>query len=448
MLKKLILVPIIIGIMLSLGDITPAWAGEIDILVDKLVEKGILSPNEAKIILAETKQEAVKEKTKSGDMDVLWKDGLRIQTEDKKVELKIGGRVYADAGWMSEDSGLKEQVGKLNDTAEFRTARIYTEGTFLNNFIFKAEYDFAGGDADFKDVYLGYKGIPYLGTLKIGHFKEPFSLEELTSSRFITFMERSLGNAFVPGRNIGAALNNAFLGDAKHPRLTWAVGLFRDANDFGNAAFNEWNFTTRVTGLPWYEDDGRKLLHIGAAYSYRPPHATVRYRTRPESHMAAYFIDTGNIPAKNSNLIGLEAALVYGPFSLQGELMQAFVDRTNGINNFYAGYGQVSYFLTGENRVYKNSSGAFDRVRPKNDFNLFKLIDGDWTALGAWEMAGRWSGINLLNHDIDTGILHDTTIGLNWYLNPNMRIMANYIHSNRNGIGYADLYQMRFQYDF
>ncbi|MEA3347228.1 MAG: porin, partial [Candidatus Auribacterota bacterium] len=415
---------------------------------EKLVEKGILTSTEAQIILDETKQETAKVKAKTGNMDVLWKDGLRLRTDDKKIDLKIGGRIMADTAWMKEDSGLNKEFGKLEDNSEFRRARLYMAGTFLDHLIFKAQYDFAGGDADFKDVYLGYKGIPYLGTVKVGHFKEPFSLNELTSSKYITFMERALPNAFVPGRNIGIALNNSLLGSSKAPRMTWALGVFRDADSFGNASSNEWNITGRITGLPWYEDGGKKLLHLGAAYSWRAPHKTVRYRERPESHMVARFVDTGSFPAKNLSLVGLEGALVYGPFHAEGELIQSFVNRTNGVNNFYSGYVQAGFFLTGEHRSYKNKAGVFSRTKPKNNFNIVKLIDGDYKSIGAWELAARWSGIDLNNHDIEGGIMNDTTAGLNWYLNPNMRIMSNYIHSNRNGIGYADIYQMRFQVDF
>ena len=447
-MRKAIVTIAIVSLVLYLFSKTCVWASEMDILVNKLVEKNILTPTEAQIILDETKQEAAKEKAESGDMNVLWKDGLRIQTDDKKVAIKIGGRIMADTAWMQEDSGLEEDFGKLEDSAEFRRARLYTSGTILDHFIYKAQFDFAGGDVDFKDVYLGYEGIPYLGTLKIGHFKEPFSLDELTSSKYITFMERALPNAFAPGRNIGIGLSNAFLGDSKSPRMTWAVGVFRDADDFGDASSNEWNITGRITGLPWYKDKGKQLVHLGAAYSFRAPHETLRYRERPEAHMAPRFVDTGSFAAENANLVGLEAALVSGPFHAEGELITSFVDKTNGGNNLYGFYGQGGYFLTGETRPYKNEEGAFSRVKPKNNFNIVKLLDGNYNSIGAWELATRWSYIDLNNHDINGGIMNDVTVGLNWHLNPNMRIMSNYIHSTRNGIGYADIFQMRFQVDF
>ena len=441
---------ITLGIFISVfavGDMS-ASAGEVDILVKKLVEKGVLTSNEAQIILDETKNEVTKKKAESGNMDVVWKDGLRIKTDDKKVELKMGGRIMADTAWMTENAGLNERFGELEDNAEFRRARLYMSGTFLDHYIFKAQYDFAGGDANFKDVYLGYKGIPYLGTVKIGHFKEAFSLDELTSSKYITFMERALPNAFVPGRNIGIALNNSLLGSSKAPRMTWALGLFRNADDFGDASSNEWNVTGRVTALPWYKDNGRELLHLGAAYSYRAPHETLQYRERPESHMAPRFVDTGSFPVNDENLLGIESALVYGPFHAEGELIQSFANRTNGVNNFYGGYIQGGFFLTGEYRPYKNTEGVFTRVKPKNNFNIVKLLDGEYRSIGVLELAARWSGINLANHDINGGIMNDTTIGLNWYLNPNMRMMTNYIHSNRNGVGDADILQMRYQVDF
>ena len=78
-------------------------------------------------------------------------------------------------------------------------------------------------------------------------------------------------------------------------------------------------------------------------------------------------------------------------------------------------YGQVSYFLTGESRSYKNSLSGFGRVNPKNNYG-----ENGW---GAFEVAARFSAIDME----EDGSLEDITIGLNWYLNPNTRIMFNYV---------------------
>ena len=381
-----------------------------------------------------------------GDFRVFWKEGLRFETQDGDFKLKIGGRIYNDWGWMRQDSDVKRHtkldattIGDQLDGTEFRTARLYVAGTMYDNVDFKAQYDFAEAENKFKDVYLGFRDLP-IGYLKVGHFKEPFGLEELTSSRFVTFMERSLANAFVPGRNTGFMLSSTI--PDKH--ITWAAGVFRDAGDHGEGSSEGgYNLTGRLTALPWYEDKGAKLLHVGAAYSYRTPKTTLAYDSEPEAHLASDYVETSTITTNHAHVFGLESALVSGPFSLQGEYMFADLDRTDSTTNanFDGFYIQGSYFLTGEHRNYKTSSGAFDRVKPKENFKY-------GAGLGAWEVALRYSQIDLSDNSISGDKLKDITAGLNWYINPNMRIMWNYVRSKLDGVGNSNLALMRFQVDF
>jgi phosphate-selective porin OprO/OprP len=423
-----------------------------------------------------------KSKEKPTDFKVYWKDGLRFDSRDGLFKLQIGGRLYLDGFWADEGSDTRahaipatgKSVGDQLDGVEARTLRLSFAGTLYGNTDYKVELDFAGtekavqksvdeaGDATksatsfgsstvaFKDVYLGFKDILPIGYLKVGHFKEPFSLEELTSSRYVTFMERSLPTgAFSPSRNVGVQLSSAELGD----RMTWAVGMFRDTDNrgYGQSEGGGWNATARLTGLPWYEEDGRRLLHVGAAASLRNPDASVQYKSRPEMHLAATYLDTGSILTDDVMLLGGEAALVLGPFSLQAECMRAMVDPDTGSDlNFQGAYVQASYFLTGEDRAYKKSSGAFDRVKPKSNFGTRPDGTKGW---GAWELAARYSYLDLNDGAIKGGELDDVTVGLNWHLNPNVRIMANYVRAmlDDNGSstgGDSDLFGIRFQVDF
>ena len=380
------------------------------------------------------------------DFRVFWKEGLRFETPDKDFSLKIGGRMYYDWGWMRQDSDVKASKGDIEDGTEFRTIRLYTSGTIYDNVDYKVQFDFGGKEDPnidkrpvLKDVYLGIRDLPF-GYLKIGHFKEPFGLEELTSSRFITFMERSLANAFVPSRNSGFMLSST----AYDNRATWAAGVFRETGGTGfGQSEGGYNLTGRVTTLPWYEGEGAQLLHVGAAYSFRNPKDTVQYKSTPEAHLAPYFVDTSTLTSDEADILGLECAWVDGPFSLQGEYMYANIDGKNGNPgpNFDGFYIQSSYFLTGEHRKYKTSSGAFDRVKQKENFD-------SKGGVGAWEIAARYSQIDLNDGSITGGRLKDTSVGLNWYLNPNMRIMWNYVRADLNNVGNADLLLMRFQVDF
>lgn len=378
-----------------------------------------------------------------------WKDGLRFESNDGSVSLKIGGRIQADAAFFAENGDLERRLGgDFEDGVEFRRARIYIEGDIRGGIDFKAQYDFAEGDPEFKDVYIGFNDLKYVGNLRIGQFKEPFSLEELTSSNYITFLERSLANVFSPSRNVGFMFYDSFLSD----RMTGAIGVFRPTDDFGSGTGDHnYHITARLTGLPWYEDKGKKLVHLGLAYSYQEYEDPVRYRQRPEAHLAPRLADTGDFDADHGDLIGAEAALVYGPFSLQTELMHAALNGEGALTgdpDFWGGYVQASYFLTGEHRPYKVSDGSFDRVKPLRNFRE----DGGW---GAWEIAARYSHLDLSDGSIRGGRIREGTLGLNWYLNPSVRIMWDYGYadSSRSGTlsshgGDVSIFQTRVQIAF
>jgi phosphate-selective porin OprO and OprP len=415
-----------------------------------LAEKGILSASEAAEYISE-KQET----KRGGRVNVSLDDrGLKFRTEDGNFDMKIGGRIHADILYMQAQSELSDFPGIAQDydhfnNAGFRRVRLYSEGTVYENFFYKTQFDFSNADVSLKGVYMGMKDIPYIGQVKLGQFKEPMGLERLTSSNNITFMERALLNALAPGWQWGAEISNNWL----DRRVTAATGLFRNSDgDSGNLLrtdSNEWNWTSRITALPLYGSDGKELIHLGASYSFRTPdRKLLDLDTRPEMETNRNFVNTGNFGANTENRIGAEAAFVYGPFSLQAELLQTIVDLRNNDNAksayFYGVYGYASYFLTGESRNYSRTSGDFGAITPKENFSL---EDKTW---GAWEIAARYSYLDLDDNkaEIEGGILNNMTLGINWYLNRNLRAMLNYVHTNRNGVGYADGVQARLQVNF
>ncbi len=178
-----------------------------------------------------------------------------------------------------------------------------------------------------------------------------------------------------------------------------------------------------------------------------------RLRARPQSHLADRIINTEFAPfePQESWTLGAELAGVFGPLSFQSEYMYTEIDQnTFDSANFSGWYVMGSYFLTGEHRAYKTSNGVFSRLRPKKNFTT---DEGGW---GAWEVALRYSQLDLQNRmaTVDSGDeLDDITVALNWYLNPNTRVMWNYVHAElddtlHNGEVEEDIFQMRFQVDF
>ncbi len=372
----------------------------------------------------------------SESLDAVWKEGLRFTSADKAFELKVGGRIMNDWVWLSADSELENSDIKWNSGTEFRRARLYIGGHIYKNVKFKAQYDFAKGAAHFKDVYIAFTKIPVLGSIKTGHFKQPFGLEELTSSKYITFMERAMPiGAFAPSRNSGFQIGGLALGK----KLGWAVSTFRLTNsegkDYGD---NAMNYAARITYAPVMNSES--LVHLGLSYvSISPASDEVRFKTRPEMHLAPVSLaDTGTIAADGVGVTGVEAAAVLGPLSLQGEYIMANVSATQGDSLSFSGYyAFISWFATGERRPYKH--GAFSRVKPDNNFG-----DGP----GAIELAARVSNINLNDGSVTGGEVNNYTLGLNWYLNPNSRVMVNYVIADKKDSGKASATMARFQIDF
>jgi len=443
----------VLGVLLILGPVE-AWANGTGAteeteksvtqkILDRMLESKEIDQPTYDAWSAQAAEEASRLGGGPEDWTFLWKDGFRLSRNDGRFKLRFGGRIQLDVAGIAESRGLSRVADGDGIGAEFRRSRIYFSGTMGAHLLFKAQYDFAGGagGTDFKDVYLGLQNLPHVGRIRVGHFKEPFGLDEMTSSNHITFMERSLTNVFNPVRNTGVMIDRTFCDD----RIYFGAGGFIISDDFGMEFSHDskYSLTTRLAGVPCYADDGSSLLHVGAAYNHRFI-SDLRLRQRPESHLAQRYVDTGTFLAKDADVFSGEAALVEGPFSVQAEISGALVNRgLQGRNvGFWGFYGETSYFLTGEHRVYDRKRAAFKAPKPKRPFSVEK---GDW---GALQAVARYSWLNLNDEDIRGGILSDITLGVNWHLYSNTRIMLNYVHAFVNDIGHADIVQARFQIVF
>jgi len=375
---------------------------------------------------------------------VFWNDGLRLETADGNAKLRIGGRIHEDYAYIDADPELESDLGApIEDGVMFRRARLSMSGVLYKRLEFKSEFDFATGTASFTDVYAGILDVPGGFNLRFGQFKEPFSMEQMNSSNSMNFMERSLPDAFAPARSTGVMLHDVIADQ----RMTWAAGAFRkgDSQGASSDANTGWNGTARVTGLVISREDGRHLLHLGAAASLRDPgEGTISYSSRPESRIAPIFISTGSFEADSASLLGLEAAWIFGRVSLQGEVVQSSVDRGDaGADADFSGwYAEAGFFLTDDVKAYDKSSGTIGRLKPRR--GLFAADGGS----GAWELKTRLSALDLNDGDIEGGAMDDLSLGVNWYLSPNSRVMIEAIQSDVEDVGGAQIYQIRFQVDW
>ena len=176
-----------------------------------------------------------------------------------------------------------------------------------------------------KDAYIGVKNIPIIGRIRIGHIKEPLRFDALTSSKYITFMERAIPADLANERNNGILLMNDFLDN----KLSIQAGVFRNADAFGNdkEAAKDVAITSRVTTLAINNEEKEQLLHFGFSYSYRKPDKKeYKISVRPKSHLAKKYISTGDIAGVESvNIINFETAFTSGPLTIQGEYLGSSV---------------------------------------------------------------------------------------------------------------------------
>jgi phosphate-selective porin OprO/OprP len=389
--------------------------------VEKLVEAKIIDNN-----------------IKKGDITINTKGKFEVASNDGDFKFRVGGRIQMDAATYAEDK-LRH-----NDGTELRRVRLFAEGTLWENWNYKLQYDFTGsGINGLQDAYIDYKGLKST-SVRVGHFKEPFGLQNMTSSKYVAFTERASISAFSPGRNIGVQLG--------HHGDNWSLntGLFGQGRD-GALADNDEGFAVSTRGTFSPEIGNATRLHLGAAVSYRTTGSidTVRFRERPESHLTdTLLVDTGSIDADDFIRVGLEAALISGPFSLEGEYNYIDLNRVNAVSpdlNFSGYYVQGSWFITGESSPYNAKTGTFGKPAVKS------IVGKDGP--GAWQLALRFSSLDLNDADINGGEEQNLSIGLNWYTTPNIRLSANYVNvlDVNGGPGNGDepdAFQFRAQVEF
>lgn len=370
--------------------------------------------------------------------------GFELTLEDHPFSMKLGGRVYLDSVHYFND---KNDLGETG--LALRTILVNMSGKLTQNWAYRFSLGgfTSGGRVDTSGVELDDAYFRYLGfdrvVLTIGQHTEPFSLEQQTSSLNITFMERALPNAFAPGSTLGIS---AATGGEKW----FAIGGFfskqlSESKDQGSLGRG---FTGYVSGDPIQNEYG--TIHFGSSFSFRHvgDQRDIFFRYRPESGITdVRYVNTGVIPGTESlTRWGIDVAGIFGPWSIQGEYMDTTVGRKDDYEDvgFHGWYAFVSWFPTGETRNYLEN-GVFGGIKPMHKY-------------GAVELAVRFSSIDLTDRDIRGGSEQNITVGVNWYIHQQLRVMFNYIHVNTDafandngsveGNDSPNILQMRFQANF
>jgi len=425
---------------------------------------------------------------------------------------KITGFTQFDAAWYGQTRENIDTVGDAQDGAGFRRARLAVQGKAAAATAYQLEVDFAtGGRPSFFDTYVEQSELPFVGNVRVGQFLQPFSVDAMSGFRQLPFLERSLPFlAFVPFRRIGVMAWDSMPDEMG----TWGCSVFRTGG-FNNAPVGDsrfatdigdvggYSFSTRLTRLLQYEGDPN-LWQVGAGYNFGAlaandaigsgtngnagsPRPFYQARTTPEFGPLGYsdlssafgmavnstpiFVDTGRYEANNFSLVGVETVYQNGPLSIQSEWMGVLVNSVAGPVYYHGAYGEVMYRLTGEHRAFNKQLGVLQNAVPRHDFISFNGERRGIVGWGAWEVAVRYSYVDLRNPDnLDghyydsatntftgsshpgTGLLQDVTLGVTWFLNAHTKLQCNWIHAmlNNSAMGHstAELAVLRVQADY
>lgn len=369
--------------------------------------------------------------------------------------MKLSGRIHLDYWtYPNDDAGANtfengNPATSVQDRFTFRRIRLGAGGDIKDNMFYKFETEFADpNDFEFRDVYFGFKDVPYLNTVIIGNHKRPFGLDHLNSSRYNIFIERPfvIESFNEDARRLGISSNGVSDDEAWNWRFgVWNLERIQDDGQFYGDEY-QLQVAGRLANTYWWDEcsGGRGYAHWAISGSVANPddnggprnNNEARFRTRPESRSASRWLNTGRIAnMRHFEILGLEHVYNYGPLQWVSELQGLWGSRDAGSQDvfFYGGYTYVSYFLTGEHMPWDRKTGTLGRIKPYENYFHVRNCDGcsdkGW---GAWQVAARYSYLDMNDADIFGGIGESITLSLVWYMNQTASLQFNYIHGMIN----------------
>ncbi len=391
-------------------------------------------------------------------------EGFRISSADNKHQVRIRGALQTDGRfWVDDHGGSDRAVGTkagtgITDQFQVRQARVWLEGKFWDNLYFKIMPDFAASSNILPDAYLDYAYLSY-ASLSAGKQKTPISLERLQGDSDGMFLERAYPTYLANNRDVGIMLHGAFAKPGYKTEyygspvdfknfVSYQLGVFNGSGDSGSlnnsaaGTFDDKEFDGRIWAHP-FQHSGYQWLEgfgLGIAGSWSHPSglglnklvSALGQTTLLDYTSSTFLRNKGTTPVVGEGVhtrVYPQAYWYAGPFGLMGEYVvsnqgllgknaagrQVSVDQNNR-----AWQAQASYVLTGEDNTFQG-------VKPIRSFDP---LEGSW---GALQVAARWSELDV---DKDTFTFIDPskapstanswTLGLNWFLNRNALIRADY----------------------
>jgi len=411
-------------------------------IVDALVSKGVLTEEEGKLI---SKGHETKKKT---EVSIKEKDGaFTLESANGRNSIQMSGRIHFDYRDSNTGPLITNGIGtndtdtkSLADTMEIRRARLAFKGKVAKDFDYLIQGNLIGGHGSniVDEAYFGYTKYEQ-ASLRFGKFKQPFGLEQLTSSNNIDFMERSFNDQLVPAKKMGAMLFGAPL-----TGFTYAASTYQKNDDENDSHTDAPSYAGRLTtNFSEIIGDKESILHVGIAgrdeswsivptisgntsgtlSQGTPTRGTIfSFRSGARGLANAYRAQiVGGVPTSiqnglnapsygdaspttnsvQSRALGLEAIAAYGPYKLQGEFAKTdfkSVDGSTAGNEVNADvdtwYAEAVWNLTGEKFSDAYKKGVNGAIKPKNEFNP---DTGNW---GGLQLAFRTDGFSVSDANI------------------------------------------------
>ncbi len=368
-------------------------------------------------------------------------EGFIIQSADANFKLRVGGYAQADGRFYLNDRPVRGSSGNGTDTFLLRRVRPILEGTVFRDFDYRFVTDFGNGAAQttlLQDAYVEWKYLPWL-KIRGGKFKPEVGLEQLQQDTWLFFAERGLPADLLPQRDVGFQISGDLFDGVVH----YAGGVYNGVMDGTLADTATYDSKTAVARLfvqPFKKTDWNALkgLGVGVAGTIGDQHWTTT-----TTNLASYK-STGQIPIYTYGARGAapdgqeirgtpQAYYYWGPVGLLTEYVFAQQELSNGAlrDNVRNSAWQVegSFVLTGEKATYNG-------VTPNHPFDLKK---SGW---GALELVGRYgdlrfdpsafsttplaAGLRFADPTRSVQEAREWGIGLNWYLNRNVKLVLNY----------------------
>ena len=388
----------------------------------------------------------------------LGASGFSFSSADSNFVASLHGLVQVDSRTFRHDNNVPG-----NDSILLRRARPIFSGKVYHDFDFQFTPEFGNGapgaasaatTPSIYDAYVNYRYSPAL-QFQAGKFKAPVGLEYLQSDSFMFFNERSLATDLIPGRDLGFELH----GDLDGGVLSYSAGIFNGVGDgqrnTSNTAFQDnREFDARLFVQPFKTSQTVALQNLGVGVggswgtssitnTLGLPNTTggtlPGFYTDGQQQFFAYNPASGGVVASGTHWrLSPQAYYYYGPFGLLGE----YVISDQGIKNSAtlktadlentAWDIAAGWVLTGED-------ATFNGVTPRHPFDP---RNGGW---GALQLVARYAELDVdkaafpafANPATSASEAHAWAVGLNWYLNKNIRVNTSFSRTTFTGGGGA-----------